>query len=64
MFQYQLWYFPTRLLNIVTVDETKVYLGGQSIGIIMECDGVLVVGYSEIIKDDDTSSIPAKMPAY
>lgn len=51
---------PSRNFDVITIEENQVVLGGQSIGIILQCDGVLVVGYSEVILEDATTSMPAK----
>ena len=51
---------PSKKLDIVTVDSDQVILGGQSIGIILQCDGVLVVGFSQVINMDAVTVSPAK----
>lgn len=51
---------PSKRVEIITVDSDQVILGGQPIGIILQCDGILVVGFSEIINLDASTSTPAK----
>lgn len=39
---------PVRQINIDVLPEKKVYVGGQSIGIKLRSEGVMVVGYNEV----------------
>lgn len=52
--------FPKKTIDIISVDAYQVILGGQSIGITMKCEGVLIVGFSEIITEDMRTVLPAK----
>ncbi|MGL4848974.1 MAG: SpoIVB peptidase [Clostridium sp.] len=52
--------FPLKTVEVHKVKDLEVYPGGDSIGIKLSSKGVLVVGFSEIIKGDEKIESPAK----
>lgn len=52
---------PLEFATTKTVKELRLYPGGTSVGVRLSSNGVLVVGYSDIIKNDERSQSPAKL---
>ena len=52
--------FPDKEIKLVSKNEKQVILGGQSIGIVMKTDGVLIVGFSKVINKNGSSYSPAE----
>lgn len=52
--------FNIKSMEVQKIDEIRVIPGGYSIGIKIDSDGVLVVGFSDIIKENINYQSPAK----
>lgn len=52
---------PLEFATTKSVKELRLYPGGTSVGVRLSSNGVLVVGYSDIIKDEEKSQSPAKI---
>jgi len=51
---------PLKNINVDVVENIKLYPGGQSVGVILRTQGVLVVGQSPIVDLDGNTHFPAK----
>ncbi|MBT9283300.1 MAG: SpoIVB peptidase [Hydrogenibacillus schlegelii] len=51
---------PVARMNVRVFPELRVYPGGQSIGVKLKTDGVLVVGYKKIVTADGRGVSPAE----
>ncbi|WP_366922434.1 SpoIVB peptidase [Metallumcola ferriviriculae] len=51
---------PLRQMTVNVVAQNKVYPGGQSIGVMLQAQGVSIVGYSPVKGHDDRNHFPAK----
>jgi stage IV sporulation protein B len=51
---------PLKKVDVDVVSQTKVIPGGQSIGVMLQSQGVIVVGQSPITSEDGKKSYPAK----
>ncbi|MDD3243421.1 MAG: SpoIVB peptidase [Eubacteriales bacterium] len=51
---------PVKKIGVVVSPQKMLVPGGQSIGVAMQTDGVLVVGRSDIITRDDQVTSPAR----
>ena len=51
---------PLKSINVDVVDNVKLYPGGQSVGVILRTQGVLIVGQSPIIDQKGNTHFPAK----
>lgn len=59
--QYKLLgYIPLRSVQVDVVPAFKVVPGGQSIGVVLQSHGVMVVGYSPISEESGKQLLPAK----
>lgn len=52
---------PLEFATTKNVKELRLYPGGTSVGVRLSSNGVLVVGYSDIVKNEQRSQSPAKM---
>ena len=55
-----LGYIPLRSVQVDVVPAFKVVPGGQSIGVVLQSHGVMVVGYSPISEESGKQLLPAK----
>ena len=51
---------PFKKVNLQVISPITVMAGGHSIGVLMNSDGVVAMGYSNIILEDGKKSCPAK----
>lgn len=51
---------PFKKLTLQVVPQVEVMAGGHSIGVLLSADGVMVMGYSDIILEDGRRLCPAK----
>lgn len=51
---------PVKKIDVVVSPQKMLIPGGQSIGVAMQTNGVLVVGRSDIVSQDDVVSSPAR----
>jgi len=54
-----LYGMPVKKIQVHEVDEVLVHPGGQSIGILLQTDGVSVVGFSPVVLEDGSTMNPA-----
>ncbi len=52
--------FIKKKIRIKTLDETYLILGGDSIGVALKTEGVLVVGFCDIVDNDGNMISPSK----
>jgi stage IV sporulation protein B len=53
-------FIPVKQVEVDVVSPIKVIAGGQSIGVILKSDGVLVVGSSPVVSSDGSVTNPAQ----
>lgn len=51
---------PLKTQEYQVIPELKVMVGGHSVGILLQTDGALVVGYAPLLGSDGESTSPAK----
>lgn len=51
---------PFKKVNLQVISPITVLVGGHSIGVVMNSEGVVTMGYSNIILEDGKKSCPAK----
>lgn len=51
---------PLRQVTVNVVPRVEVYPGGQSIGVMLQSQGVMVIGYSPVVGKNGNRSYPAK----
>lgn len=51
---------PLKSVAVQNIKDLKLYPGGTSVGVRLSSNGVLVVGFSDIMKGDQRSESPAK----
>ncbi len=50
---------PLKTVEVVNTETIKVIPGGQSIGILLQTEGVSIVGFSPVVTEDNTTVSPA-----
>jgi len=55
-----LGWIPLRSISVQVLQEDWLIVGGQSIGVTMESQGVLVVNFSAVVCEDGTSHMPGR----
>lgn len=55
-----LGYIPVKTIEVESVPVRRVVLGGHSIGVLLQSNGIMVVGFAPIIKSDGEKISPAK----
>ncbi len=51
---------PLKKINVDVLPDIKVIPGGHSIGVLLRTEGVMVVGYSPVLNEENESYFPAK----
>lgn len=51
---------PVKTVSVQKVDDLKLYIGGNSVGVRLNTQGVLVIGFSDVVCNDGSKSCPAK----
>lgn len=52
--------FPLKKITVQVVPPVQVMVGGQSIGVLLNTEGVIISGFSEITSSDGRSYCPAR----
>jgi stage IV sporulation protein B len=51
---------PLKRINVDVVPDIRLIPGGHSIGVLLRTEGVLVIGYSPVLKQNNEVSFPAR----
>lgn len=51
---------PLKRINVDVVPDIRLIPGGHSIGVLLRTEGVLVIGYSPVLKQNNKVSFPAR----
>ena len=51
---------PLKSVEVRSAKDLKIYPGGTSVGVRLSANGVLVVGFSDLVKENITTASPAK----